>query len=185
MRKIVLTFGLIAGAILSLMMAISMAFHDQIGFDRGMIVGYTSMVLSFLLVYFGVRRYRDTVAGGTIGFWRAFFVGFLITAVASLCYVVAWEVLSHFYMQDYMDKYAAYALAKAQAAGATPEQLAAQAQEMARFKALYANPFIKAAFTFLEPLPVALVMSLLSAGLLRRRGESPERIPVGSTAPAL
>jgi hypothetical protein len=34
MRKIVLTFGLIAGAILSAVMLISMAFHDQIGFDH-------------------------------------------------------------------------------------------------------------------------------------------------------
>jgi hypothetical protein len=81
MRKIVLTFGLIAGAVLSVMMLITIPFEDKIGFDRGELIGYTTMVLAFLMVYFGVRSYRDNVAGGTVGFWRAIVVGLLITAV--------------------------------------------------------------------------------------------------------
>ena len=72
MRKIVLTFGLISGAILAALMIVAMLFQDQIGFDRGAIVGYTSMVLAFLMVYFGVRSYRDTVRDGRIRFGRAF-----------------------------------------------------------------------------------------------------------------
>ena len=49
--------------------------RTQIGFDRGVIVGYTSMVLAFLMVFFGVRSYRDNVAGGHVTFGRAFKVG--------------------------------------------------------------------------------------------------------------
>ena len=64
MKRIVLTFGLIAGAILSVMMVVSMRFIDQIGFDKGEIIGYTTMVLAFLMVYFGVRSYRDDVRRG-------------------------------------------------------------------------------------------------------------------------
>ena len=77
MRKIVLTFGLIAGAVMTAMFLITIPFHDQIGFDNGMLVGYTSMVAAFLAVYFGVRQYRDQVAGGTITFARALGVGLL------------------------------------------------------------------------------------------------------------
>ena len=51
MKKIVLTFGLIAGAILSAMMLLTLPFHDQIGFDKGYIIGYTTMVLAFLMVF--------------------------------------------------------------------------------------------------------------------------------------
>ncbi|HUK62906.1 MAG TPA: DUF4199 family protein, partial [Dongiaceae bacterium] len=68
MRKIVLTFGLIAGSILAATFLVSLAFHDAIGFDRGLVVGYTSMVLAFLLIFFGVRSYRDNVAGGRLSF---------------------------------------------------------------------------------------------------------------------
>ena len=67
MKKTVWTFGLISGAILSALMAISMPFVDALGNDRAEILGYTTMVLSFLLVYFGVRSYRDNVAGGRPG----------------------------------------------------------------------------------------------------------------------
>src|SRR5437868_15461251 len=94
MRKIVLTFGLIAGAILSALMFLTIPFHDQIGFDTaGYVVGYTSMVLAFLLIYFGVRSYRDNVAAGRVTFGKAFQVGLLIMLVASVCYVLSWEVV--------------------------------------------------------------------------------------------
>src|SRR5690348_10656018 len=93
MRKIVLTFGLIAGAMMSGMFLITWQFHDQIGFDRGAIVGYTSMVLAFLMIWVGVRTYRDEVGGGRIGFGRALAVGLLIMFVASCCYVATWEII--------------------------------------------------------------------------------------------
>ena len=64
MKKIVLTFGIIAGALLSLMMVATIPFMDRIGFDYGMVIGYTSMVLAFLLVFFGIRSYRENVGGG-------------------------------------------------------------------------------------------------------------------------
>ena len=87
MRRIVLTFGLIAGLMLSAMLVITMQFQDRIGYDQGATIGYTTMVLAFLMVYFGVRSYRDNVAGGAIAFGRAFKVGALISLVATVCYV--------------------------------------------------------------------------------------------------
>ena len=51
---------------------------------------------------------------------------------------------------------------------------------------LFRSPFIKAAYTFLEPLPVALVMSLVSAGLLRRvRKPLGEEVAIRSASPAM
>ena len=64
MKRIVLTFGLISGGILGAMMLATMPFMDTIGFEHGMVVGYTTMVLAFLLVFFGIRSYRDTVGAG-------------------------------------------------------------------------------------------------------------------------
>src|SRR5437763_10610748 len=80
MRKIVLTFGLIAGAVLSAMMVVTLPFEHRFGNDVGLLVGYTTMVAASLLIYFGVRRYRDTVAGGRVRFGRALVVGLLIGA---------------------------------------------------------------------------------------------------------
>ena len=169
MRKIVLTFGLIAGAFLSAMMLITLPFHDEIGFDNSLIVGYTTMVLAFLMVFFGVRSYRDNVAGGSVTFGRAFIVGLMITAVASVCYVATWELVYSKLAPDYLDKYAAYSLEKARKSGATDAQIAAKTKEMAEFKEMYKNPVINIAFTFLEPLPVGLLFTLVAAGVLSRK----------------
>ena len=170
MRKIVLTFGLIAGAILSAMMLITLPFHDQIGFgDTGLIIGYTTMVCAFLMVFFGVRSYRDNVAGGSVKFGRAFAVGLMITLIASACYVATWEVIFFKISPDFVDKYSAYTLEKAKQSGATDAQIAEQTRQMAEFKEAYKNPFVNIAYTLLEPLPVGLLFTLVAAGVLSRK----------------
>jgi uncharacterized protein DUF4199 len=169
MRKIVLTFGLIAGAILSAMMLITLPFHDEIGFDKGYIVGYTTMVLAFLMVFFGVRSYRDNVAGGSVTFGRAFLVGLMITAVATVCYVATWELVYHKLAPDYLDKYGAYTVEKARKSGATDAEIAAKTKELTEFKEMYKNPLVNIAFTLLEPLPVGLLFTFVAAGVLSRK----------------
>lgn len=169
MKRTVLTFGLIAGAILSAMMLLTIPFHDRIGFDRMEVIGYTSMVLSFLLIFFGVRSYRDNVAGGSIGFGRAFSVGALIAVVASFCYVATWQVVYYKITPDFMQSYSAHAVAKARASGESEEAIAKKKADMERFAEMYRNPLINIGMTFMEPLPVALIVSLISAGVLSRR----------------
>src|SRR6185295_7723881 len=93
MKKIVLTFGLISGAILSAMMVGTIPFIDKIGMDYGMVIGYTTMVLAFLLVFFGIRSYRETIGDGRISFGKALGVGLLIMVIASICYVITWEIV--------------------------------------------------------------------------------------------
>jgi amino acid transporter len=176
MQRIVLTFGLIAGAILSVMMLLTVPFHDQIGFDKGLVIGYTTMVLAFLMIFVGVKTYRDKVAGGTVTFGRAFKVGLLIMLVASVCYVATWEFIYYNLASDYLDKYAAYSLEKLKQSGATAEQVAAKAQEMAKFKAMYQNPLVSIAFTLLEPLPVGLLFTLVAAAVLSRKRSPQEAV---------
>jgi hypothetical protein len=178
MRKIILTYGLIAGAILAVMMVVGALFADQIGFDRGAIIGYTTMVAAFLMIFFGVKTYRDTVGGGQIRFGRAFLVGAGIWVVAAVCYVATWQVVYRTMWPDFAEQYSAHKLEKSRAEGASEEQIAKEQQEMAKMWEAYRNPLVNIAFTFLEPLPVGLVAILLSAGLLSRR----RRAPVGAAS---
>jgi hypothetical protein len=173
MKKIVLTFGLIAGAIVSAMMLITLPFHEALGNDRSLILGYTSMVIAFLLVFFGVRSYRDNIGGGAVRFGRAFAVGVLIAVVASLCYVATWEVIYFKFAPDYLTKYQARMLDKARAEGESEQSIALKKAEMDKFAVMYKNPAINAAMTFVEPLPVGLIVALVSAGVLSRRKKNP------------
>jgi amino acid transporter len=171
MKKSILTFGLISGALISLMMAVTVPFSDKIGFDKGELVGYTTMVLSFLLVFFGIRSYRDDASNGRITFAKGFAVGISISLITCIFYVVTWEILYFNFLPGFMDKYAAYMVAKLQASGASSAIIQAQLQQLNRLKAMYDNPLYNAAMTFLEPLPVGLVMTLISAAILRRKAQ--------------
>lgn len=89
--------------------------------------------------------------------------------VASACYVATWEVIYFRLAPDYMTKYQAHVLDKARADGESADVIARKKAEMEKFAALYKNPAINAAITFMEPLPVALVVALVTAGALSRR----------------
>ena len=180
MKRIVVTFGLISGALLSVMMLVTIPFMDRIGFDKGEIIGYTTMVLAFIMVFFGIRSYRDTVLDGTIGFGRAFQVGILITLISCVCYVATWQVIYYKMAPDFGEKYTAHVLDKAKASGATEQQLAAQRAQMAKFMELYKNPLVNVAITFVEPFPVGLVITIVCAGILRRKRAAPAAHPANA-----
>ena len=170
MKRIVLTFGLISGAIFIAMMVTTMPFMDRIGFEKGHLIGYTTMVVAFLFVFFGIRSYRENVGNGYITFGRAFQVGILITLISCFCYAISWEIVYFNFVPDFVDKYSQYLTEKSRAAGASPEQIANEVAEMKRFEALYKNPFYNFLLTFfVEPFPVGLILTVISALILRKR----------------
>jgi hypothetical protein len=174
MKKVVWTFGLISGGILSAMMLVTMPLQSKLGFDHGELLGYATMVAASLLIYFGVRSYRDNVGGGTVGFGRGLAVALLIGGIASVCYVATWEVLFYGFMPDFGEKYAAHQIEKLQASGAPQVEIDKQVEEMKSFVRMYKNPFVNVAYTFLEPLPVEILVSLVTAAVLsrKRRGDA-------------
>jgi len=172
MKKTVLTFGLIAGVMISVLMGGSLIVATRIGSGHSMLLGYTMMVASFLLVYFGIRSYRDNTLAGEISFGRAFACGILITLITSVFYVAMWEILYFNFMPHFMDSYFAAQIHKVQSSGLDPATTAAQVAAIERSQQLYQNPFVNMAYTFMEPLPVGIVITLLSAAILRRKGRT-------------
>jgi hypothetical protein len=169
MKKTVIIFGLISGAISSLLMAGTIPMANRIGFDRAEWLGYTTIVLSMLLVFFGVRSYRENVSEGHITFWKAFVVGLCITVISCALYTATWELLERSAYPDFMDKYAAAEIAKAQASGASAHEIELEIEAIEGMKAMYANPLYNTAMTFMEPFPVGLLVTLISAAALRKK----------------
>ena len=184
MKKTVLTFGLISGAVSSVLMLSTVPFLDRIGFDKAAIVGYTGMVLSFLLVFFGIRSYRENVGDGQITFGRALSVGLLIMLISCACYVVTWQIVYFNLMPDFFDTYTSYIVEQLRASGASQQVIDAKMKEMETIKVWYDKPLFNAAVTFLEPLPIGLPISLISAALLRRRKPKSREQLVGEPMPS-
>jgi hypothetical protein len=169
MKKIVLTFGLISGLIMSVLMDGSILLSGKIGTSHSLLLGYVNMVASFLLIYFGIRSYRDNTLAGQISFGRAFACGILITLITTVCYVATWEVLYFNFIPHFMDSYFAAQIHKVQSSGLDPTTTAARVAAIQHSQQLYQNPIVNAAYTFIEPLPVGLIITLISAAILRRR----------------
>jgi len=168
-KRTILVWGLIAGVVSISLMLATMPFVDRIGFEHGMVIGYTALVLSALMIYPGVRSYRDNVAGGRMSFGRGFLVGLGIALVAAVCYGVIWAVVYANFMPDFCDKYTAYTIDQARSSGASAERIAEATAQAAEMKRLMANPLTNAAMAFLEPFPIGLLAALISAGILRRK----------------
>jgi hypothetical protein len=142
-----------------------------------MLIGYASMLLAFSLVYVGIRNYRDKYNGGVISFGKAFKIGLTIVLIASTIYVVAWLIDYFFFIPDFMEKYAVHELDKLKAAGTSQAEIDKQTKEMANFARMYKNPFFNAMMTYVEILPVGLIVTLISSLILKRKS-----LPAGSQA---
>jgi Protein of unknown function (DUF4199) len=169
MKKIVLTFGLISGAIAALLMFVTVPFIDRIPIEYLTVIGYTTFVASFLMVFFGIRSYRDNVAGGTITFGRAFKVGILITLISCGIYVMTWDFIYHRFLPNFLDQYSNYMVEKMRAQGATQEELNQTIQQNEQFKEWYKNPLLRYAMSMMEAFPVGLLITVISGLILRRK----------------
>ena len=169
MKKTVLTFGLISGLVISVLMGGQLLIADKLGSGHSLVLGYTMMVASFLLIYFGIRSYRDNNLAGQISFGRAFACGILITLITTVCYVAMWEIVYFNFIPHFMDSYFAAQIHKVQSSGLDPAAIATKVAEIQHTQQLYQNPFVNMAYTFMEPLPVGLIITGISAAILRRK----------------
>jgi amino acid transporter len=170
MKRTVLVFGLIAGIIVTAIMVISMArCYSNPNFESSMVLGYASMLLAFSFIYVGVKNYRDKYNEGIISFGKAFKVGFLICLVASTVYVLVWLIDYYLFIPDFMDKYTAHTLLEAKKSGASATELASKTEEMNKYKEMYKNPIWIILLTYMEIIPIGLVVSLISAMILKRK----------------
>lgn len=170
MKKIVIVNGLIAGAIVAAMFLITMGlYHNNGNFEGGMLIGYASMLLAFSLIFVAIIRFRDKYNNGVISFGKAFRIGLYITLIASTIYVVTWLIDYYVFIPDFADKYAASMMDKIKNSGASAAEIAKQAKEMDSFKEMYKNPVMVVLFTYLEILPVGLLLTLIASFILKRK----------------
>jgi len=154
-------------------MLATMPFADKIGLEKAEILGYATIVLAALMVFFGVRSYRENVGGGRLTFGRGFAVGILITLISNACYVGTWEIVYYKFMPDFAEKYAVHMVEHAKASGASPQKVEETQRKASDLARNYHNPVINVAMTFMEVFPVGLVVTLASAGILRKKGRDP------------
>src|SRR5262245_31017158 len=175
MLKVTLIFGLLSGAIISIFMIIGLVLFEKgvMTMNFSTLVGYGTMVIALSMVFFGIKSYRDNYQNGAIGFWKGVQVGLFISLIASFMYALTWET----YMQArpasaaaFIEKCTESAINKMKENGDPPDKIDQQIKELDHMMNLYRNPVFRFGFTMLvEILPVGIVITLISAALLRKK----------------
>ena len=138
-------------------------------FESSMVLGYASMILAFSMIFVGIKNYRDRFNNGFVTFGKAFKIGLYITLIASTIYVLVWLIDYYLFIPDFLDKYSAHVLREAKTAGASPVEMQEKVDEMGGYKEMYKNPLLVILLTYTEVLPVGLVVSIISALILKRK----------------
>ncbi|MEQ8470752.1 MAG: DUF4199 domain-containing protein [Marinoscillum sp.] len=165
MKKVVLIFGLVIGAVFCANIGFMLYWlYQNPNLKSNDIVGYAAMVLVFSLIFFGTRNYRNKYLDGYISFGKAFKTGALIALVGSTIYVLAWLVSYYLFVPDFIDVYTEYVLKNC-----AQDDLSAKTKEMANLKEMYQNPLFVILITYSEVLPIGLVVALVSSLILKKK----------------
>jgi len=178
MKRIILIYGALSGAIIigSMIIGINAASsQEEVVFPEWL--GYLIMFAALTLIFLGIKKHRDESLGGVIQFKKALTVGLGITVLASVIYVIAWEVNLAVTDYAFMDEYTEYMIREREEQGMTGEEFEAFKAEMEVMKERYENPLFRVPITFLEIFPVGLLVSLIAAALLRKSSFLPARQP--------
>lgn len=170
MKTNVLRYGLLSGICVAAFMSLSIAYcYSKNSFEGSMLLGYAAMLLSLSFIFVGVKNYRDTLNGGVISFGNAFMMSLYMTLIASTLYVLGWMLAYYNFFPDFMEKLEAYQLSPAKVSQMTPAEVAGIREQIKTFKDWYATPIGVAGATYMEILPVGLVVSLITALILKRK----------------
>lgn len=171
MKKIILTYGLIAGAIVTAFMAYGVyRINQNPDYEGSMILGYTGMLVAFSFVFIGIKNYRDKQNDGVISFGKALKIGALISLIASTIYVGVWLIEYYCFYPNFMDKYCEAMLKKMDKTTMTAAEIKAKTDEMMMYKEMYKNPIMVILWTYAEVLiPIGLLVPIISALILKRK----------------
>ena len=176
MLRTILKYGVIAGVVVGGFELLTfVAFSGMPPLKYGMVIGYTTMLIALSAVFVGIKHHRDVDRGGVIGFWPALGVGLGVSFIAGIFYVAAWEAVQAMTHMDFASSYAQAIIASEKAKGASAQTLAKLTADMETFKVQYANPMYRLPMTFVEIFPVGVLVSLISAALLRNSRFLPAR----------
>lgn len=168
MLRYILIYGVVAGVVVGVPLSVlTLTMSGPTMMSYGMLVGYLTMLIALSAVFLAIKRHRDVDLGGVIRFWPALALGLGVSTVAGVIYVVAWEVSCALAHADFAGAYAQALIAQQEAKGVSGEALERLLAEMEQFKLDYANPLYRWPMTFAEIFPVGVIVSLVSAGLLR------------------
>lgn len=169
MKKFTLLLSLAGGVFVSIFMVILVNYCDTQHAVTNMLITYTAMIVAFSVIFVAIKKERDN-NGGVITFGKALRIGLTITLITSTIYTVVWLVDFYVFMPDFIDKYTDHIIQQLKASHLSPRVLKEKIDQANRDKAMYNSPIGQILEPYMEILPVGILVSLIAALILKRKG---------------
>ena len=174
MKNTIIKYGLISGAMSAggiLIITLIFKFYgfDKIGFENSAYIGYSLIILSMAVIFWGIKSYRDNVNNGQVSFKNGLLIGLSIALISCICYSLMWMVVYYNFMPNFMDDYADFSIRKLKESGASEMELAKNQAQLQEFKDIYKTPLGVFGITLMEPLPIGILGAVVSAFILKKK----------------
>lgn len=175
MLRTMIIYGFIAGVVVIANIVIGFTLSGGEGAGASTWFGYLIMLVALSVIFFAIKNYRDKTQGGVISFKTAALLGLGVSAFAGLSYAIGWEGFLAATDYAFIEQYSAGMIEAKKAAGLTGEALADAIANVEKFTSQYRNPLYRFPVTFMEIFPVGVLVTLVSAALLRNSRFLPAR----------
>jgi putative flippase GtrA len=167
MKKTVLKFGLYGFCTAAVLFFLALVLGSELSYKAQEIIGYSSIVISLLFVFFGIKNYRDKENNGYISFGRALGVGMLITLFAALGFAIIDFVYTSYINPEFVESYMNHSIEKLQLEY-SGEELANKTKEVKEsFEGM--TSFGLALFMFSTVILIGFIISLISSLVLNKK----------------
>lgn len=166
MKKTILRYSLYSGLFMILFFLVDSFFFRDTNFDTREILGWIGIFLSTVFIYFGIRHYRDRFNNGQLSFGKGLQLGLLILLAPAIVFGV-FNVIYVELNPEFMDQYYNYQVSQIRASLPATEATA-KIEEMEKQKEMFMSPAVQFGAMFLSVFAVGLVVTVISALLLRR-----------------
>lgn len=168
MNKYLVQYGLIVGGLLTFFMWSSyFIWKDNVNIALAQFIGYITMLISFLFLFVGLKKYRKS-QDGKLSFRDGFKSALTIALIASVCYVVSWMIYYQFFGHTFIADYQAQILADLKTQGLSDIEIGEQKLNLDVMAEKYKSPLFRIGVTFMEILPIGIISSFFSALILKR-----------------
>jgi hypothetical protein len=167
MKKTVLRYGLFSAITIVILFTASWFIFRDSNFEAQEVFGYTSMVLSLLFVFFGIKHYRDKENGGQLTFGQGMKVGLLIVLIPALIFGIFDIFYTTVLNPGFLDRYYTAEVAKMQQSLSASEFQAAKA-ELDAEKEMFSKPGVAPLVMFLTVFIIGVIVTVISSLILKR-----------------
>ena len=106
MQSTIIKYGIYSGITAAVLFILGLVFGQEADFGTREILGYASIVVSLLFVFFGIKHFRDRENSGIVSFKQALQLGLAISILAGVGVAVVDTIYTTFINPEFFNEFA-------------------------------------------------------------------------------